>query len=119
MGLLHGGGAVGCEGGWAEMLVCCSGLGQDSGASTMLWHGRCVWLGACVVLSWMVCQWIAVFWRWRRAYIVHGAHTLEVVLRLLPWLHAWQHVALGSSKGWELRALQLQQILGVGFWCEG
>ena len=50
---------------------------------------------------------------------MHGAHTLEVVLRLLPRLHARQHVVLGSSKGWELRALQLQQILGVGFWHEG
>ena len=101
------------------MLVCCSGFEQGSGASAMLWHRRCVWFGARVVLSWMVCQRIAVFQRWRRAYIVHGAHTLEVVSRLLPQVHARQHVALGSSKGWELRALQLQQILGVGFWHEG
>ena len=119
MGLRQGGSAVGREGGGAESLVCCSGFGRDSGASAMLWRGRCVWLGAHVMFSWMVCQRIAVVRRWRRAYIVHGAHTLEVVSRLLPRLHAQQHVVLGSSKGWELRALQLQQILGVGFWHEG
>ena len=119
MGLLHGGSAVGREGGWAEMLVCCSSLGRDSGASAMLWHWRCVWFEVRVVSSQMVCQEIVVFRRWRRAYIVHGAHTFEVVSRSLPWLHAWQCIALGSSRGWEFRALQLQQILGVGFWHEG
>ena len=50
---------------------------------------------------------------------MHGVHTCEVVSSLLPRLHARQHVALGASKGCELRALQLQQILGVGFWREG
>ena len=60
MGLLHGSSTVGREGGRAETLVCCIGFGRGSGAPTMLWRGRCVWLGARVVFSWMVCQRIAV-----------------------------------------------------------
>ena len=50
---------------------------------------------------------------------MHGVHTLEVVSSLLLRLHARHRSVLGSSRGCELRALQLQHILGMGFLREG